>query len=73
VLDLWESSHEEHHATGSLNAFLARGPEAWRYLRVRLQNELTDEAYRAALEPFLEAHMLYVHAWQATRPDARPQ
>jgi len=28
---------------------------------------------RAALEPFLEAHMLYVHAWQATRPDATPQ
>jgi fumarylacetoacetase len=53
VLDLWASSHEEHHATGSLNAFLARGPEAWRYLRVRLRNELTDEAYRAAIEPFL--------------------
>jgi fumarylacetoacetase len=53
VLDLWAASHEEHHATGSLNAFLARGPAAWRYLRVRLQNELTDDAYRAAIEPFL--------------------
>jgi fumarylacetoacetase len=53
VLDLWESSHEDHHATGSLNAFLARGPLDWRYLRVRLQNELTDQAYRGALEPFL--------------------
>jgi fumarylacetoacetase len=53
VLDLWESGHEPEHGTGSLNAFLARGPEAWRYLRVRLRSELTDEAYRGALEPFL--------------------
>ena len=51
VLDLWESSHEDHH-DGSLNAFLARGPLDWRYLRGDLQNELTDQAYRA-LEPFL--------------------
>ena len=53
MLDLWAASHEEHHRTGSLNAFLARGPEAWQYLRVRLRDELTDEAYRAATEPFL--------------------
>jgi fumarylacetoacetase len=53
VLDLWQSSHEEHHRTGSLNAFLARGPEAWQYLRARLRDELTDEVYRAAVEPFL--------------------
>ena len=53
VLDLWESSHEEEHRTGSLNAFLARGPEAWRRLRVGLQDSLTDEAYRPAVEPFL--------------------
>jgi fumarylacetoacetase len=53
VLDLWESSHERPHGTGSLNAFLARGPEAWRYLRTRVREELTDEAYRAAIEPFL--------------------
>ena len=36
-------------ATGSLNAFLARGPEDWRYLRVRLRSDLTDEAYRGVL------------------------
>jgi fumarylacetoacetase len=53
VLDLGESSHEEHHATGSLNAFLARGPEAWRQLRERLHHDLTDEAARGAVEPFL--------------------
>jgi fumarylacetoacetase len=53
VLDLWESGHEPEHGTGSLNAILARGPEAWRDLRVRLRSELTDEAYRGALEPFL--------------------
>jgi len=53
VLDLWAASQEEQHGTGSLNAFLARGPEAWRSLRVRLQGDLTDEAYRGAIEPFL--------------------
>ncbi|UOY02346.1 fumarylacetoacetase [Blastococcus sp. PRF04-17] len=53
VLDLWESSSEPEHGTGSLNAFLARGPEAWRHLRERLRSEFTDEAYRGALEPFL--------------------
>ena len=53
VLDLWESGHEEVHGTGSLNAFLARGPEEWRQLRVRLRNDLTDEASRGAVEPFL--------------------
>ena len=53
VLDLWESSHEEVHRTGSLNAFLARGPEEWRYLRVRLRSDLTDEAYIDAYQPHL--------------------
>jgi fumarylacetoacetase len=53
VLDLWESSHEEVHRTGSLNAFLARGPEGWQSLRIRLRSELTDEAYIGAYEPFL--------------------
>jgi fumarylacetoacetase len=53
VLDLWESGHEQVHGTGSLNAFLARGPEEWRQLRVRLRDDLTDEAYRGAVEPFL--------------------
>jgi fumarylacetoacetase len=53
VLDLWALSHEQEHRTGSLNAFLARGPEAWRRLRVGLQDALTDEAYRSGTEPFL--------------------
>ena len=53
VLDLWAFSHEHEHRTGSLNAFLARGPEAWRRLRVGLQDALTDEAYRSGTEPFL--------------------
>jgi fumarylacetoacetase len=53
VLDLWESSHEGRHGTGSLNAFLAHGPEAWQELRVRLRSDLEDDAYRGAYEPFL--------------------
>jgi fumarylacetoacetase len=53
VLDLWGFGHEPEHATGSLNAFLARGPEAWRRLRAGLRDALTDEAHRAGTEPFL--------------------
>ena len=53
VLDLWEFSHDAAHATGSLNAFLGRGPEAWSRLRRDLQMYLTDEAYRGVTEPFL--------------------
>ena len=53
VLDLRAAGHEEHHATGSLNTFLARGPLDWRYLRARLQDELADVACRDAIEPFL--------------------
>ncbi len=53
VLDLWEFSHDAAHATGSLNAFLARGPQRWAQLRADLQMYLTDEAYRGVTEPFL--------------------
>jgi fumarylacetoacetase len=53
VLDLWQFSHDAAHATGSLNAFLARGPERWAELRRNLQMYLTDEAYRGVTEPFL--------------------
>ena len=53
VLDLWAWSHDEDHATGSLNAFLARGPRRWAELRQDLRNCLTDEAYRDGTEPFL--------------------
>jgi fumarylacetoacetase len=53
VLDLFAITGDDVHDTGSLNAFLARGPAAWRHLRVRLRDELTDETHRAAIEPFL--------------------
>jgi len=53
VLDLWEFTHDAAHATGSLNAFLARGPERWARLRADLQLYLTDEAYRGVTEPLL--------------------
>ena len=53
VLDLWAYGHDPDHATGSLNALLARGPERWAELRLDLRNVLTDEASRAAVEPFL--------------------
>jgi fumarylacetoacetase len=53
VLDLWAWSHDEDHVTGSLNAFLARGPERWAALRQDVRNCLTDEAYRGAVEPYL--------------------
>jgi len=53
VLDLWEWSHDEDHRTGSLNAFLARGPQRWAQLRRDVRGCLTDEAYRGGAEPFL--------------------
>jgi fumarylacetoacetase len=53
VLDLWEFSRDAAHATGSLNAFLARGRPRWAQLREDLQMYLTDEAYRGVTEPFL--------------------
>jgi fumarylacetoacetase len=53
VLDLGAFSDRAEHRTGSLNAFLARGPEAWRELRTELRSALTDEAYRGAVEDFL--------------------
>ncbi|TFV86962.1 fumarylacetoacetase [Blastococcus sp. CT_GayMR16] len=53
VLDLWAWSHDEDHRTGSLNAFLARGPERWAQLRSELRGSLTDEAHRGGTEPFL--------------------
>ena len=53
VLDLWAWSHDEDHATGSLNAFLARGPQRWAELRQDLRTYLTDEAYRDGTEPLL--------------------
>ena len=53
VLDLAAVTGDDVHATGSLNAFLARGPQAWRELRARVTDWLTDEAHRARVEPHL--------------------
>ena len=40
-------------ACGSLNRFLALGPDAWASAREWLTTVLTDDAYRDAVEPFL--------------------
>ncbi|WP_029433263.1 fumarylacetoacetase [Blastococcus sp. URHD0036] len=53
VLDLAAVTGDPVHATGSLNAFLAQGPTAWRELRARVTDWLTDEVYRARVEPHL--------------------
>ncbi len=53
VLDLAAFTGDPVHATGSLNAFMAQGPEAWRALRERITAALTDEAGRADVEPHL--------------------
>ncbi|SNS23493.1 fumarylacetoacetate hydrolase [Geodermatophilus saharensis] len=53
VLDLAAATGDEVHATGSLNAFLARGPGAWADLRAQLTGWLTDEAHRGRVEPHL--------------------
>jgi fumarylacetoacetase len=54
VLDLAAVTGDSVHATGSLNAFMAGGPGAWRALRHRLTTWLTDEAHRGDVE----AHLL---------------
>ena len=51
VLDLAAATGDPVHATGSLNAFMARGPAAWQELRDRLTGWLTDDAHRADVEP----------------------
>jgi fumarylacetoacetase len=43
----------EWFAAGSLNAFMAAGPLAWRQVRARLTALLSDPAHRAGLEPHL--------------------
>ncbi|MGR6965046.1 fumarylacetoacetase [Geodermatophilus sp. URMC 61] len=53
VLDLAAATGDDVHATGSLNAFMARGPQAWADLRARLTEWLTDDAHRARVEPHL--------------------
>ncbi|GAB7039164.1 MULTISPECIES: fumarylacetoacetase [Catenuloplanes] len=53
VLDLAAATGDPVHATGTLNAFMARGPAAWGALRRQLTAWLTDPAHRAAIEPLL--------------------
>ncbi|MFD2093151.1 fumarylacetoacetase [Blastococcus deserti] len=55
VLDLHAVTGDDVHATGSLNAFMARGPEAWQALRTELTTWLTDAAHREKVEPRLLA------------------
>jgi fumarylacetoacetase len=51
VVDLAGALHDEVFATGSLNAFLSRGPAAWRDTRAVIQNKLSTD--RATVEPHL--------------------
>jgi fumarylacetoacetase len=53
VLDLAGVTGDPLHATGSLNALLARGPAAWTPLRAEVTGWLTDERHRARVEPHL--------------------
>nr|WP_221203186.1 fumarylacetoacetase [Modestobacter versicolor] len=53
VLDLAAATGDPVHATGTLNAFLARGPRAWAELRAQLTGWVTDPAHRGAVEPHL--------------------
>jgi fumarylacetoacetase len=53
VLELFSVTADDVHATGSLNEFLARGPQAWAALRSDLTRWLTDEAHRDTVERYL--------------------
>jgi fumarylacetoacetase len=53
VLDLAAITSDAVHATGSLNAFLSRGPDAWTRLRNDLRALLTDETHPTPVEPHL--------------------
>jgi fumarylacetoacetase len=53
VLDLAAVTGDRVHATGSLNAFMSQGPDAWAALRHRLREWFTDPAHRATVEPHL--------------------
>jgi len=55
VLDMTGATGDPVHATGSLNAFLARGSGAWRELREQLTAWLTDPAHRELIEANLVA------------------
>ena len=54
VLDVAAATGDPVHATGSLNAFLARGPAAWQELRAALTTWLMEEEHRVRIERCLE-------------------
>jgi fumarylacetoacetase len=53
ILDLAAVLGDDVFATGSLNAFMARGREAWQATRSRIVELLTSEEHRPAVEPHL--------------------
>jgi fumarylacetoacetase len=53
VLDLAAATGDDVHATGTLNAFMARGPRSWTALRAQLTDWFTDPVHRGAIEPHL--------------------
>ena len=53
VLDLAAATGDPVHASGSLNAFLSRGPAGWQQQRAQLTGWLTDPAFRRQVEPQL--------------------
>jgi fumarylacetoacetase len=53
VLDLAGLTEDPVHRTGSLNAFLASGPQAWRDVRAQVTDWLTDDSHRRTVEPHL--------------------
>ncbi|MGY1617435.1 fumarylacetoacetase [Geodermatophilus sp. SYSU D00691] len=53
VLDLGGLTEDPVHLTGSLNAFLALGPRAWREQREQVTDWLTQPSHRRAVEEHL--------------------
>jgi fumarylacetoacetase len=53
VLDLAEVTGLPVHRRPTLDPFLAEGPDAWRRLRERVADWLTDERHRPRVEPHL--------------------
>jgi fumarylacetoacetase len=53
VLDLAGLTGDDVHASGTLNAFMARGARAWAALRAELTGWLTDDTHRGTVERHL--------------------
>ena len=53
VLDLAAATEDAAHRTGSLNAFMAKGPAAWKEQRAQIHGWLTDPSARGDVEPHL--------------------